>query len=354
MGRFPAWMDDDAEVWPGCWRAQVASVSDSEERVRYRVRVFHVHADDVPIAALPYAEWGGAFSFKGGGDLPPWEVGDLVWVMFEGGNREYPVILGGWQSQSGGVPDVLMEQQQDYEAAGRRRWIRKDRGGNVIEMSAMAGQEKVRIKSGRAEVVLTRLDNGIEITAKNGPVRLRSERVSIQSDEVLLEGGNTTVSATKQTPAPDPTMAIPTAGTPVGVCNVFSNKTLNLYGGSIPGTDPSGTVVVGAYVDAALVPRQSAVVRVAPQLLELGTSQTDTTLLPTLFVDVAASTRVRTLAPLVVLGVEAAADFLVKYTQLKLEFDTHTHGGVTSGGASTSPPAVPLTPAASTVNTKAS
>lgn len=354
MPTFPNIFGPDDEIIPCPWRAEIASVEDDQERFRYRVRLLHFHDESIPVERLPFAELIG-YGGKGFGDLGPYEVGDLVWCMFEGGNREYPVILGGWLSQSAGIPDLLPEQQNDY-STNRRRWMRKGRppGANLIEMSDVPGEDRVRIKSGRAEIVLTRLDNGIAIKAIDGPVTLDAARVTVRSAELQLEGGNTTVLANGQIPPVDPTEAIPTPGVPSGTAQLLSNNAVNIYGGAIPGTDLLGLVRIGQYVDAALVQRQSGIVRINPQLLELGNSQTAPGLLPTLFVDAAATTRVRVLAPSVVVGVEAVADFLVKFTQLKTEFDIHTHGGVTSGAASTTPPAVPLSAAVSTANVRAS
>jgi hypothetical protein len=344
----------DQDVIPGCWRAQIAVVEDGQERARYRVRVFQLHDENIPADRLPFAEYGGAFAYKGGGDVPPWEVGDLVWVMFEGGQLEYPVILGGWISQSQGVPDLLPEQQENY-VQNRKRWIRKDRAGNLLELSAVPGEDRVRIKSGRAEIVVTRLDNGVQITAKDGPVTIIADRATVKAQELQLEGGNTSVLANGQTPPADPTEAVPTPGVPSGVHHVFSNKTLRAYAGAIPGTDPLGLVEIGQYVDAALAPRQSGVVRLQPQLLQLGVALPPDGTIPTLFVDAACVTRMRLLAPSVVIGQEGLDDFLVKFTQFKLEFDTHVHTLVTPGGGSSGPPPLPgLTPLSSTVNTRAS
>lgn len=331
----PDLFGDDTEVVPGCWRAEIADIDAEQERARYRVRIYHFHDETTPIDALPFAELGTSSVHKGGGDAPVFEIGDRVWVMFEGANREYPVILGGWISQSQGVPDLLPEQQEDY-AKNRRRWIRMWRN-SLIELSGVPGEDRVRIKSGRAEIVVTRLDNGVQITAKDGPVTIVANRATVKAQELQLEGGNTSVLANGQTPPVDPTEAVPTPGIPSGVHNVFSNRTLNLYGGSIPGTDPVGLVRIGQYVDSALAPRQSGIVRLQPRLLQLGVGVPTDGTIPTLFVDAACEVRMRLLAPSVIIGQEGLQDFLVKFTQFKLEFDAHTHSGVTTGPGVTGP-----------------
>lgn len=342
---FPA----DAEVIPGCWRAEIAGIDVAEERHRYRVRVYHFHDESVPVEVLPFAELVSSLR-KSGGDAPVFEVGDLVWVMFEGANREYPVILGGWISQQHGIPDVLPEQQENYEQ-NRRRWIRLWRN-SLIELSGVPGEDRVRIKSGRAEIIVTRLDNGIEVRARDGPVTIMADRATVQAQELQLAGGNTSVLAQGQTPPADPAEAVPTPGVPSGVLNVFSNSVLNLYGGAIPGTDPAGLVRIGQYVDAALAPRQTGIVRLQPQLLQLGVAIPTDATIPTLFVDAACAVRMRLLAPSVVIGQEGLDDFLVKWTQFKTEFDTHTHPTAATGPPSV--PTVPLTPLTATVNTRAS
>ena len=198
----------DDEVTPSCWRAEVASVEDDEERFRYRVRLLQFHDESIPVEHLPFAELIG-YGGKGFGDLGPYEVGDLVWIMFEGGNRQYPVIIGGWLSQSQGIADLPPEIRENYQT-NRQRWIRKDRRGNMIELSGVPGEDHVRIKSGRAQILITRIDNGIALTALDGPVQIDAERVTVKSAELQLEGGNLNLLADGQTPPADPSDAIPT------------------------------------------------------------------------------------------------------------------------------------------------
>ena len=154
---------------PGLYRGRVEATDDPETRSRYRVRIFAVHAEETIVEHLPWAEMT-AFGGKGFGDTPFYDLGDLVWCMFEAGNPEYPVLIGGWLSESQGVPDLAAEQRENYQE-NRQRWMRRDKSGNLIEMSAVSGQDYVRMKSGRAEVRVTRGDDGIVVDAR-GPVTI--------------------------------------------------------------------------------------------------------------------------------------------------------------------------------------
>jgi hypothetical protein len=91
------------KIWPGCERGQIVSIDDPDQLGRVRVRVWALHGDDtvVPDSSLPWAdvsEQGGGGYDYGSFDPPP--VGSGVWVMFEGGNPDLPVVQGTFR----GVP----------------------------------------------------------------------------------------------------------------------------------------------------------------------------------------------------------------------------------------------------------
>ena len=178
----------------GPQRAEIAAVNDPEERGRYRVRVFSVHDDAIPVENLPWAELlchGG----KDWGNIPHYEENDLVFVLFEGGDREHPVILGGWLTAPGGVSELPSEQTGDYPT-DRRRWVWKDRTGNLVEISEKEGERHVRLKSGGVELKITQEDDSFVITA-TGPATITVEGAAtiVAGTDVLVKssGGKVTI-----------------------------------------------------------------------------------------------------------------------------------------------------------------
>jgi hypothetical protein len=158
----------------GLYRGVVEDVNDPTENKRYRVRVLNVHREGIPVNSLPWAELcviGG----KGFGDLPHYEVGDLVRVMFENSDRRFPVIMGGWLSYSGGMADVPSEQTADYPRT-QRRWVRYDRNGNKVVMDEE--QQLIEVTSGQSKITIRGGDGAIVIQT-DGVVELRSPRVSV-------------------------------------------------------------------------------------------------------------------------------------------------------------------------------
>lgn len=90
-------LDGTKKVWPGCYRGIVESIDDPDRLGRVRARVWAIHRDDsnTPTDALPWAEvsehGGGGYDF---GPFNPPVVGAGVWVMFEGGDYRFPVVMG--------------------------------------------------------------------------------------------------------------------------------------------------------------------------------------------------------------------------------------------------------------------
>ncbi len=184
------------EMLIGPQRAVIAAVDDPEERARYRVRVFSVHDDEIPVENLPWAELS-CHAGKGWGNVPHYEVDDLVFVLFEGGDREHPVILGGWLTAPGGVSTLPSEQTERYET-DRRRWVWKDRVGNLIEVSEKEGEKRIRLVSGGVELKVTQEDNSFRVAA-TGPATVHVEGAAsiIAGGDALLKssGGKVIVNA---------------------------------------------------------------------------------------------------------------------------------------------------------------
>ncbi len=166
--------------YPGLYRGEVVDVADPEKRMRCRVRVFVAHPDSVPNAHLPWAEVGCSVGGKLHGDVPPFTAGDLVWIMFEGADRRFPVITGSWISQSLGVNDVPAELTTNY-ARDRARWVRVSRSGNKLELSDVPDELWAKLASGAAEVVCDSKDGSVTMRAVKGTVKTDAGVVDVST-----------------------------------------------------------------------------------------------------------------------------------------------------------------------------
>lgn len=122
----------------GLYRGVVEDVNDPMEAGRIRIRVYGVHSDDIPTEHLPWAEYtdplfGGAVGV--GAFFVP-DVGSKVRVMFEGGDHNFPIYIGGAPAK----PHHPEERNTDTHNIGgtqnypEKRVIRTSRGV-VIEIN---------------------------------------------------------------------------------------------------------------------------------------------------------------------------------------------------------------------------
>jgi len=350
---------------PGIYRAVVAGVDDPEERGRYQVRIPLFHDDAVPVEHLPWAEQV-VFAGKGFGDVPNYDVGDLVLVAFEGGDYEYPFIMGGWLSQSQGIPDLPPEQREDY-ATTRKRWMRMDRSGNLIEMSEVDDELRIRIKSGNAEVVVSQIDNSINIAA-SGPVNISAERAEITADDFSVRSGNAEIVATHRDGG----------GAGDAILNVFSSQVVNIYGGDAPGVDADSVISLGQYIDGAAAARQTQLVQARSEVVQIGKKDDESPPTPykkTVTINISAdslvflesNTKVQIDAPEVEVNASTSAKVICSAIELgagsmkqlanyalKAAYDSHVHSGVQTGGGVTGAPTTPLSANEFTSDTEAS
>lgn len=88
--------------WYGLYRGRIEDIDDPDRLSRVKVRVWAVHGDKIrfPKTALPWAEvadeGGGGYDF---GSFDPFIIGSSVWVGFEMGNPDIPVVLGGFRGE---------------------------------------------------------------------------------------------------------------------------------------------------------------------------------------------------------------------------------------------------------------
>lgn len=183
-------------IFPGVYRGVIEDANDPEQRKRYRVRVFMLHPDGVPSENLPWAE-SSLFAGKMFGDIPAFEQGDTVFVMFEGGNRRFPVVMGGFMAASAGIPDAPAEQRGNYPET-QSRWVRLDRVGNLIEMSPLPEERWIRIQSGEAVVTLRMNDGSVEVRS-NSQVQVTAPQVAVDATEQVTVKTKTLIAQVDET-----------------------------------------------------------------------------------------------------------------------------------------------------------
>ncbi len=216
------------------YRAVIAAINDPKKRLRYRVRVWGVHPDEIPADHLPWAEVVCFFGGKLFGDFGHFEVGDRVIVMFEGGDHRLPLIVGSSLSESGGVNDVPVDMTTDY-ASDRRRWLRVDRVGNTLEFSELPGEMWARLASGAAEVVCDQRDGSVTLRARSGMVRTEAAGIEVEAKFYAVTGEQVIVSAD----------AANLIGGPAGVLQLSSNLRTIIH--ALDPITGEGVVDIGGY-----------------------------------------------------------------------------------------------------------
>jgi len=175
-------------LFTGIYRGKVVDVSDPEKRGRYRVFCEQIHSEVLDTTdCYPWAElctWAG----KGFGDVPNYDVGDIVWIMFEAGRAEFPVITGGILTESKNIPDLSEDVRENYPVT-RKKFQRRDRAGNLVEVSEVANELHVKLESGGATLLLSMKDNSIRLQteSENGIIYVQGARVNIESDQTFLQ-----------------------------------------------------------------------------------------------------------------------------------------------------------------------
>ena len=181
----------------GIYRGEIASIDDPDSRYRYRVRVIGVHATTIPAAHLPFAAVC-AFSGKDFGDVPHFEVGDRVFVMFENVCRDHPVIVGSWvagqEDQAGNFTPDFPPDQSDAYSERRKRWQRVDRDGNEVRLTEGAAgvdDESIRLTAQKKLIIETKGGHLSLIVSDNGTVTIGGDlTVVIEQDADIEVKGN--------------------------------------------------------------------------------------------------------------------------------------------------------------------
>ena len=151
----------------GKYRGFVVSTADPKRLGRVRLKVPSVLGPEVVTGwAMPCVPYGGQ---KNQGFLCIPEVGAGVWVEFEEGDLEFPIWVGTFWSEPGGVSEIPAlngagGQELKNEQKPPTRKIIKTSKGHTIQFEDAKGEEMVIIVEATHKHVVTLNKDGIQIT----------------------------------------------------------------------------------------------------------------------------------------------------------------------------------------------
>lgn len=172
--------------WLGVHRGFVEDVVDPEKRGRVRVRVPAAHSER-PTALLPWAERCLPDAGADAGDFIPLtagvlgasgHTGDAVWVQFEGGDIDKPVVCGLWHAAPAGVGQSPGPSKAVKGHRRRRTW--RSRHGTTIEIGDERNDAEIKITMPGGHVVHLRESDGgrgVHVNTAGG------HKLSLQDEE---------------------------------------------------------------------------------------------------------------------------------------------------------------------------
>lgn len=154
-------------VYYGSYRGFIFDNKDPEKLGRVQLTVPQIfgkseNGDDEP---LDYWAWSkGIFAGKNIGKYAIPNIGDMVWVSFEGGNPRYPIWEYGHFAKPGGVSDVPPEWEIDQDDPPV---IMQTAAGHKVEFINKKGSELVRVTNKQGYLVELN-KNGISLVVPTG------------------------------------------------------------------------------------------------------------------------------------------------------------------------------------------
>jgi uncharacterized protein involved in type VI secretion and phage assembly len=113
------------------------------------------------------------------------DVGDEVLIGFEGGNPQFPYVLGAlWNANNQSPPEDNASGKNDHRSL-------TSRSGHIVRLDDAEGKERIEVidKSGKNRLVISTADNSIEISA-DGDITIASTR-----GKVTIKGADIEINA---------------------------------------------------------------------------------------------------------------------------------------------------------------
>jgi len=151
------------ETFPGIYRAFVRSNKDPQTRARLRVEIPMIHSEGTSVNSLPWADCCNLAAGPNKAALYLPKVGDVVWIMFEHGNPQYPVWMGSWWGAPKGKTELPEELRGDDASD---HFVLKTAKGNIVDMyDGPTGCEISIISGGNNKIIISDIDNLISVDA---------------------------------------------------------------------------------------------------------------------------------------------------------------------------------------------
>ena len=151
----------------GKYRAKVINNTDPEFMGRIKVSCPYVYGESESPWCLPCMP---IIGVERGIYSPP-QIGDTVWVEFEGGNTEKPIYTGGWWTK-GNVPTTDPDIEVFVSKAGHR-----------IVIQNRAGSESITVLEKHGHNIVMN-NTGIVVEAVGKDITLRGNRLFFNSTQI--------------------------------------------------------------------------------------------------------------------------------------------------------------------------
>ncbi|HKC66281.1 MAG TPA: phage baseplate assembly protein V [Pyrinomonadaceae bacterium] len=166
----------------GKYRGLVKDVDDPEKLGRIKAQVPEIYHEETSPWALPAAPFAG----PGHGFVVIPEVGDGVWIEFEGGDPSRPIWTGGWWA-SNELPQPGDKQVRVIVTTAGHKFVLDDQNKEIHLIHSDGAEMKMTssdftLTIGQSEIKMTSDD----ISLKNGTTEIK-----LTSSELTLKGGPT-------------------------------------------------------------------------------------------------------------------------------------------------------------------
>lgn len=202
------------ELYYGVYRAQVTRNDDPEGQARVRVKVPALAMpDDAAVPHWAYPMVSGYPVGEGKGDYKVPDVGDYVFVMFEGGKVHSPLYYpGGWFARGEKPDEFETPDDRGFKTSSGHVFRTRDAGGDESLLVRHKGGTQVEVNSAGAVLMETQAGDKLELDTQGDALfkhasgsqilmdltGLKVEAKNAAGATITLDGPNATVESAAQ------------------------------------------------------------------------------------------------------------------------------------------------------------